>query len=63
MVAEVKVSTGCTGGAWGKMAAIREDEQKSLWAAIMRGAKGSMRLKRRKIGGERKHGHGSRKVW
>jgi len=29
----------------------------------MRGAKGSARLKRRKIGGERKHSHGSRKVW
>ena len=29
----------------------------------MRGVKGSARLKRRKIGGERKHGCGSRKVW
>jgi len=53
MAAEVKASTSCAGGAWGKMAAIREDEQKLLWAAITRSAKGSARLKRRKIGGEK----------
>ena len=63
MSAEVKASTSCTGGAWRKMGAIREDEQELLWAAIMRGVKGSARLKRRKIGGERKHSHGPRKVW
>ena len=63
MAAEVKASTSCAGGAWGKMVAIREDEQKSLWTAITRGVKGSTGLKRRRIGGERKHGHGSRKVW
>ncbi|EDR11122.1 uncharacterized protein LACBIDRAFT_315548 [Laccaria bicolor S238N-H82] len=45
------------------MAAIREDEEKSVWGAITRGAKGSTRLKRRKIRGERKHGHGARKMW
>jgi len=43
MAAEVKASTSCAGGAWGKMVAIREDEQKSLWAAIMRGTKGSVK--------------------
>ena len=48
---------------WGKTAAIREDEEKSLWAAITSGVKGSARLKRRKIGGERKLGHGPGKVW
>jgi len=63
LAAEVKAITSCTGGGWGKMAAIREDEEKSLWAAITSGAKGSARLKRRKIGGERKLGHGPGKVW
>ena len=57
------MSTSCTGGAWGKMAAIRGGEQESLWAVITKGVKESVRLKRRKIGGERKCSHGSRKVW
>ena len=63
MAAEAKASTSCTGGGWGKMVAIREYEEKSVWAVITRGAKGSTRLERRKIGGERKHSHGARKVW
>ena len=30
LAAEVKVSTSCTGGGWGKTATIREDEKKSV---------------------------------
>jgi len=63
LAAEAKASTSCAGGGWGKMVAIREDEEKSLWAAITSGAKGTVRLKRRKIGGERKLGHRPGKVW
>ena len=63
MAAEAKASTSCAGGGWGKMAAIRENEEKSVWAAITRGAEGCTRLERREIGGERKRGHGPRKVW
>ena len=61
-MAEVKANTSCAGGG-GKTAAIREDEKKSVWAAIARGAKGSARLERRKIGVHRKHSHGLREVW
>lgn len=63
MAAEAKASTSCAGGGWGKTAAIRENEEKSVRGAITRGAKGSARLKGRKIGGERRRGHGPRKVW
>ena len=62
-MAEAKASTSCAGGGWGKTVAIRENEEKSVWAAITRGAEGRARLERREIGGERKCGHGPRKVW
>ena len=39
-MAEAKASTSCTGGGWGKTVAIRENEEKSIWAAITRGAEG-----------------------
>ena len=63
LAAEGKASTSCAVGGWGKTAAIRENEEKSVWAVITRGAEGRARLKRREIGGERKRGHGPRKVW
>ena len=49
LAAEVKASTSCAGGGWGKVAAIRENEEK--WAAITRGTEGHTRLERREIGG------------
>ena len=58
--AEAKASTSCTGGGWGKTATIREDEKKLVWAVIAIGAKGSMRLERRKIGVHGKCSHGPR---
>ena len=60
LAAEAKASTSCAGG---ETVAIRENEEKSDWAAITRGAEGRARLERREIGGERKRGHGPRKVW
>ena len=49
LAAEVKASTSCAGGGWGKMVAIREKEEKSVWAAITRGAEGRARLERREM--------------
>ena len=63
LAAEAKASTSCAGGGWGKTAAIRENEEKLVWAAITRGVEGRVRLERREIGGERKRSHGPRKVW
>ena len=63
LAAEAKASTSCAGVGWGKTAAIRENEEKSVWAAITRGAEGRARLERRELGGERRRGHGPRKVW
>ena len=35
------MSTSGAGGGWGKMAAIREDEEKLVLAVITRGVKGA----------------------
>ena len=53
LAAEVKASTSCTGGGWGKTVAIRENEEKSVWAAITRVWRGTRGWKggRLEVGG------------
>jgi len=46
LAAEVKASTSCTGGAWGKMTAIREDEQELLLGCDYEGCEGECKAEK-----------------